>query len=106
MPACGLPVGLQEQPGSKSNAFKGSVLFVVIERAGGGIVSYVDIRPAVIIKISRKHSQAIGAARAKNSRRLGNIRKSAVAIVVVKDVSSPLQTRRPARHQHTLVKTR
>src|SRR6202162_2768339 len=101
-----LSVRAQGTPRFHGDVFQRSILFFVIESAGSRVISHVNIRPTVIIKIGSEHAQSISPVRAKDSSGLGNVGKRAVATVVVKNIFPALQPRRSARYQHTFIKAR
>ena len=106
MPACGLPSGLSAHPASIAMSSKFAVLLVLVKRAGGGIVGNINVGPAVVVEIGSQHAESVRAVGAENSRRLGNVGERSVAVVVVENVLAALQSRRSARHHHTLVEAR
>src|SRR6516162_903018 len=101
-----LAIWAESASGFDRDVFELAVLLVVIERAGGGVVRDIDVRPAVVIKISGKHAESVRSGGTGNSCRLRDVGKSAVAVIVVKNVLAALKTRRPARDHDALVEAR
>ncbi len=107
-PHAGLRLSIRAQSAScfDCDVLKFPVLLVLVERAGGGIVGDINIGPAIVVEICSQHSEAVGAAGAENSRRVGNVGERAIAVVVIQNVFAALQSRRSARHHYALVKAR
>ena len=68
MPGLRLAVRTQRTASLDRDVLKLSVLLVLIERAGGGVIGNVDVGPAVIVKIRSENAEAVRSVRAKNSR--------------------------------------
>ncbi len=81
-------------------------MIVVIENAGRAVACDENIRPAVIIKVKRRHAESVVAVCPVDLRLLSHVRKLAIAIVVVQHVIPPRQSARPAHHRNTLPHTR
>ncbi len=78
----------------------------MVERAGGGIVGDVDIRPTVLVEVERQHAQAVGAAGLGDAGRLGDVGKGAVSVVAVEEVLPAEQAGGAAGDQHSFVQAR
>src|SRR5882724_3477690 len=78
------------------NIFELAVFLVLIERASGRVIRYINVRPAVVIEIGSEHTKAVGAVGAEDACGFRNVGESSVAVVVVKDIFPALQSRRPA----------
>jgi len=100
----GLAVGAERAAGFESDVREGAVLFVLIERAGGGIVGDVNVRPAVIVEIGSEHAEAVGAVGVEDAGFFGDIGEGAVAIVVIENIFSAKQAGRAAGDHDAFVK--
>src|SRR5437588_1856924 len=63
----GLAIRTEGTPCLDCDVFKRAVLLVVIERAGGGIVGNVNVRPAIVVEIGNENAQAVAAVGAEYS---------------------------------------
>ena len=75
----------------------------MIERAGGGIVGNVNVRPAIVVEIGNENAQAVAAVGAEYSSGFGDVSESSVAIVVVKNILAALKSGRAAGDHHSFV---
>ena len=89
MPACGLPSALSAQPDFHGDIVKFSVVLVLVERAGGGIVRDVNVRPAVVVEIGGEHAEAVSAVGFEQSGCFAYIRERSVAVVVIENFFPP-----------------
>src|SRR5258708_13078293 len=69
----GLAIRTEGTPCLDCNVFKGAVLLVVVERAGGGVVGNVDVGPAVVVEVGGEHAYALGAVAAQHHFRSANL---------------------------------
>src|SRR5262249_5903964 len=83
-----------------------AVLSVLIKSAGGGIVGDVDVRPAVIVEISREYTETISAVGLEDAGRFGNVCERTVTVVVIEDVFSADETGRTAGNRYAFVEAR
>ena len=63
---------------------------------------YVDVRPAVVVKIIRHSGERWPRPRLQNAGLFRDIRKAAISVVVVQDVRAAREPLRTARHCHAL----
>ena len=89
-------VGTEGAAGFDGDVLESSVLLVVVERAGGGIVGDIDIGPAVVVEVGGENAQAVGAVGAQDSRGLADVGKRAVAVIVVENILAALKAGRAA----------
>src|SRR5262249_5831534 len=54
-----LAVGTERRPRRNGNIFEVAILEIVEERAGGRIISHIDIGPAVFVEIGCEHTKTV-----------------------------------------------
>ena len=101
-----LAVGAESAAGLDGDVGEGTVLFVLIKRAGGGIVGDVNVRPAVVIEIGGEHAEAKSAIGFQDAGFFADVGERAVTVVVIENVFSAVESRRPAGNHHAFVQTR
>ena len=100
-----LAVGAERAAGFDGDVGEGAVLFVLIERAGGGIVGDVNVRPAVVIEIGSEDTEAKSAVGFQNAGFFADVGERAIAVVVVENVFSAVESRRAAGNHDAFVET-
>src|SRR5207245_4000561 len=88
-----LAIGTEGAASFDGDVREGAVFFVLIESAGGGIVSDVNVGPAVVVKIGGEHSETVGAGRFEDAGFFADVGESAVAVVVVENVFATVESR-------------
>ena len=73
---------------------EGSVMIVHEEKARSGIASHINIRPAIVVKISGNSGESVAVFGCRDSRRNANVDKSSISFIPVETV---LAVRKPAR---------
>ncbi len=86
-------------------------MIVVVETAGDGVACYVNVGPAIVVKVRRAHAKSVRAhrnpllvdrcrrrqaARDRHTGSLGNVLKRSIAAIVVQDVRPAAEPLRPA----------
>src|ERR1700722_10727922 len=101
----GLRLRLGRKRGTAFNGYvtKGPILLIQVERCRRGIIGDVDIGPAVVVEVGSRHAEAVGANRRPHTGFLTHVGKGAVAVVVIEQILSSGQTRRPAGDEDPLV---
>src|SRR5690349_7236550 len=118
-PALGGAVLVDGTADLASDFFEGSIALVVIEAAGNGIASHIDVRPAVVVEISCTDPKTIGtnrkpilvdkgygrirAARGGNARCDRYIFKGAVAAVTIQNVGAAIHALRTAADSESVI---
>ena len=82
---------------------KGPVVVVVEEKARRGVASHVDVRPAVIVEIGRRHRQPEASVHLTDPGRDGDISERPVALVVIQRMPPVRQPARTAVHRDAQV---
>src|SRR6266851_5470037 len=83
-----LAVGAESAARFDGDVGESAVFFVLIERAGRGIVGDVNVRPAVVVEIGGEHAEAEGAVGLQDAGFFADVGEGAVAVVVVENVFS------------------
>src|SRR3954468_15334581 len=73
--------------GYDCNVGEGSIMIVAEEHAGLRVDGYIDVRPAIIIKVIGDRSDRIARPRLQDACLLADIRESSISVVVIKNVS-------------------
>src|SRR5260370_2144434 len=102
----GLAIGTESAAGFDGDVRKGAIFLVLIERAGGGIVSDRDVRPAVVVEISGEDTEAVSCSCFENAGFLADVGEGAVAVVVIEDVFAAVESGRAAGDHDAFVETR
>src|SRR5439155_16808310 len=80
-----------------------SIVLVLIERTGGGVVGDVDVRPAVVVEVGGENAEAVGAVGAEDSGGFGGVGEGAVGVVVEENIFSADEARRAAGDHYTFI---
>ncbi len=89
-------VFVQGHSAFQANLGKSSVVVVFEKKAGGGVAGNIDVGPAVVVKIGGGGSHAVAAFGFRYAGLGANVRKGAVAVVVVQRYETRRQSARPA----------
>src|SRR5260370_31705532 len=81
-------VGAESAARIHGNVNEGAVFLILIERAGGGIVGDVNVRPAVVVEIGGEHAEAVGAVGFEDAGFFADVGEGAVAVVVIQNIFS------------------
>src|SRR6185369_7289130 len=102
-PSLWLAVDTQAATCLDANIRESSILVVVVQRCRSRIVGYVDIRPAIIVKIDGQYAETVSSVGLGNPRFFRRIRKRTIPIVVIESICSTGQSRWSARYHDALV---
>src|SRR5438132_411050 len=75
--------------GDDCNVGEGSIMIVAEEHAGLRVDGYIDVRPAIIIKVIGDRCDRIARPRLQDACLLADIRESPISVVVKQNVVSP-----------------
>src|SRR5229473_2372588 len=92
----GLAVGAESAARFQGDVYEGAVLFVLIQRAGGGVVGNVNVRPAIVVEISGEHAEAESAVSLEDAGFFADVGEGSVAVVVIENVLAAVESRRAA----------
>jgi len=96
-------VGAESATGFERDVSEFSVVLVLIERAGGGVVGDVNVGPAIVVEIGGEDAEAVSAVGAEDSGGFGDVGESAVTVVVKQNIFSADETGRAARDHYTFI---
>ena len=98
------PVGAESSIRLHGGLGESAVAQVAPQQVRRGIVTYVDVRPSIVVVIERDRSQAVrGAVRQPNPGFDGHIGEGSVSIIAVEGVRIGLKSLRPAEDPEALV---
>ena len=89
-------------PGEHANISESSVMIVVVQVIGRGIIGYKQIGPAVIVVVTPDDTKAVVLVGVADSSLLRNFLESAVAFVVEEEIALTLHAPGAALHGHSL----
>src|SRR5713226_6473839 len=89
-------------PSHHRNIGESSIVIVVIKDAWGTIAGYVDIRPAIIVKVEGGNAEGIVSTGLVYVSLGGNIREGPVTAILIQNILRARQTTWSAHHRHAL----
>src|SRR5262249_5849592 len=81
-----LTVGPVRYPARDRGLAERTVVIVAIEQTGAGIASYIEVGPAVIVKVGRDYAEVVVQVRQFHSRLPCNICEGAAVFVVIEKI--------------------
>jgi len=99
----GLTVGAERTTSFDGDVRECAVLFVLIERARGGVVSDVNVRPAIVVEIGGEDTETERAIGFEDAGFFADVGERAVAVIVIENVFSAVEPGRAAGNHHTFV---
>src|SRR5262249_52767106 len=96
-------IGAESAAGFHGDVGEFSGLGILLERARGGIVGDVDVRPAIVIEVRGEDTKAVGTVGLEDAGGIGDVGKGAVAIVAIEDVFSTKKAWRAAGDHYTFI---
>src|SRR5712692_8626960 len=94
------PIFVERYSSHHRNIGKSSIAIVVIKNTWGTVAGYVDIRPAIIVKVEGGNAERIMSIGLGYVSFDGNIREGPVTTILVQDILRARQTTGSAHHRH------
>src|SRR5436305_2082757 len=98
-----LSIDAERGPRQQANLFERAVMFVVIKKVRPGIISYIQVRPAIIIVVSPDGSQAVAMPGIIHASLLRDLLERAIPPVVVQEIALAFHAPRPALHKNSFI---
>src|SRR5260221_4863504 len=101
-----------------ADLFERPIVIVVVETAWNGVARYINVGPAIVVKVRRTDAKSVRAhrnpllvdrcrrrqaARDRHAGSLGNILKCSIAAIVIQDVRPAAEPLRPAPDRKSVV---
>src|SRR5271169_40461 len=96
------PLFVERYSSHHRNIGESSIAIVVIKNAGGAVGGYVDIRPAIIVKIKCGNAERIASCGLVDVSLFGDIREGPITAILIQNVFRSRQSARSAHHRYTL----
>src|SRR4029077_16593370 len=101
-----LSIGAEGAAGFDRDVRESTVLFVLIESAGGGIVGNINVRPAIVVEIGSEHAETVGAVSFKDAGFFTDVAECSVAVIVIKNVFATIESGWATRDHDAFVEAR
>src|SRR6266852_2753890 len=96
------PIFVQRYSSHHCNIGESAIAIVVIKNTWGAVAGYVDIRPAIIVKVECGNAEGVASIGLVDVGLGCNIREGPVTAILVQNILRPRQTTWSAHHRHTL----
>src|SRR3954452_69116 len=89
----------------RASLLERAVMQVLKQQTGGHVTSYVNVWPAVVVKVCGRYAQTVTASRLQNARCLGDVGERTVFVTVIQNVASEREPSGPAHYWYSFPKT-